>query len=345
MRPTLRDVAEAVGVSRSTVSNAYGRPDQLSAELRQRILDTALKMGYSGPDPTARSLRRGFVGAIGVLFTSQLSYAFTDPFAVRFLTGVAEAAERHSSSLLLVPLPNDPAGARKAVENAAVDGFCVYCAGDEEGIIDTIRGRGLPFVTTSSRPRAGDRWVGIDERAAARSIAEHLTGLGHRRVALLGDGISPDPTSGLRRLPDVAEVTHSTTRDRLAGFADAFASVGVAWPELTILEAVGNTRAAGAEAVRALHALAEPPTAVLACSDVLALGAMDALPAVVSVTGFDDIAEAAPAGLTTVRQPGEEKGRSAAELLFDPPTDTAAGQILLPTTLVSRTSTRPVPRS
>ncbi|GIJ26637.1 LacI family transcriptional regulator [Micromonospora qiuiae] len=350
MKPTLRAVAEAVGVSRSTVSNAYSRPDQLSAELRRRILDTARQMGYPGPDPTARSLRRGFVGAVGVLFTSRLSYAFTDPFAVRFLTGVAEAAERHGSSLLLVPLPAEPAGAVKAVENAAVDGFCVYCAGDEEGILDTIRGRGLPFVTTSSRPRAGDRWVGIDERAAARSVAEHLAGLGHRRVALLGDNVLPDAATGLLRVADVADVPHPTTRERLAGFADAFAAVGVAWPELAILSAPGNTRAAGAAAVRALDALAEPPTAVLACSDVLALGALDALVAAgghqaISVTGFDDIAEAESAGLTTVRQPGEEKGRSAAQLLFDPPADASAGQILLPTTLIVRTSSGPVPRS
>ncbi|MEV6694646.1 LacI family DNA-binding transcriptional regulator [Micromonospora sp. NPDC051196] len=349
MKPTLRAVAEAVGVSRSTVSNAYGRPDQLSTELRQRILDTARKMGYPGPNPTARSLRRGFVGAIGVLFTSRLSYAFTDPFAVQFLTGVAESAELHGSSLLLVPLPADAAGARKAVENAAVDGFCVYCGGDEEGeIIDTIRGRGLPFVTTSSRPRAQDRWVGIDERAAARSAAEHLTGLGHRRVALLADSVLPDTAAGRVRVPDVADVPHPTTRERLAGFADAFAAVGVAWSELTVLSAADNSRAAGAAAVLPPDALPEPTTAVLACSDVLALGVLDALRGAgrrLSVTGFDDIAEAAPAGLTTVLQPGVEKGRRAAELLLDPPVAPDAQQILLPTTLVVRTSTGPAPRS
>ncbi|MEG3636325.1 LacI family DNA-binding transcriptional regulator [Micromonospora palythoicola] len=351
MKPTLRAVAEAVGVSRSTVSNAYCRPDQLSAQLRQRILETARQMGYAGPDPTARSLRRGFVGAIGVLFTSRLSYAFTDPFAVRFLTGVAEAAERHDSNLLLIPLPDDATGARRAVENAAVDGFCVYCAGDEEGILDTIRGRGLPFVTTSARPRAGDLWVGIDERSAARSAAAHLTALGHRKVALLGHDVLPDAPAGPLLVDDVADVPHPTTRDRLAGFADAFATVGVAWPDLTVLTATDNTRAAGAAAVSELTHLPEPPTAVLACSDVLALGALDVLRADggwgrgVSVTGFDDIAEATPAGLTTISQPGEAKGRSAATLLLDPPVDAAAGQILLPTTLVVRSSSGPVPRS
>ncbi|MFI7024923.1 LacI family DNA-binding transcriptional regulator [Micromonospora sp. NPDC049900] len=351
MKPTLRAVAEAVGVSRSTVSNAYSRPDQLSTELRERILAAARQMGYPGPDPTARSLRRGFVGAIGVLFTSRLSYAFTDPFAVRFVTGVAEAAERHASSLLLVPLPPDPAGARRAVENAAADGFCVYCTGGEEGLLAAIRRRGLPFVTTSSRPRADDRWVGIDERAAAHSVAAHLVDLGHRRVALLGHDVLPRAGDGLLRVADVTDVPHPTTRERFAGFADAFATAGVSWTDLTVLTARDNTREAGAVATRALAGLPEPPTAVLAASDVLALGALDALRTQagggppVSVTGFDDIAEAATAGLTTVRQPAEEKGRTAAELLLDPPEDARAGQILLPTTLVVRTTSGPVPRS
>ncbi|MFV2100945.1 substrate-binding domain-containing protein [Micromonospora sp. LOL_024] len=209
----------------------------------------------------------------------------------------------------------------------------------------------MPFVTTSARPLAGDRWVGIDERAAARSVAEHLTGLGHRRVALLGHDVLPDAPTGPLRVTGVAGVPHPTTRDRLAGFADAFAAVGVGWPEITVLTAPDNTRVAGAAAVRELHAGSEPPTALLACSDVLALGALDVLrtagPAArrVSVTGFDDIAEAAPAGLTTVRQSGEDKGRRAAALLLDPPPDATTREILLPTTLVVRTSSGPVPRS
>ncbi|MGC4812021.1 LacI family DNA-binding transcriptional regulator [Micromonospora sp. DT228] len=354
MKPTLQAVADAVGVSRSTVSNAYSRPDQLSATLRERILDAARQLGYPGPNPTARSLRRGFVGSIGVLFTSHLSYAFTDPFAVRFLAGVGVAAERHGTSMLLVPLPPAVTDARRAVENAAVDGFCVYCVADEKWALDVIRARGLPFVSTAARDDAGpdERFVGIDERAAARGVAAHVAGLGHRRVALLADSVVPDAPAGPLRLSGVHEAGHPTTRGRLAGFADAFAEVGVEWADLTLLNAPGNSRQAAAAAVAGLFDSPTPPTAVLAGSDVLALGVLDALerqpgstrPAV-SVTGFDDVPEAAAAGLTTVRQPAEEKGRIAAELLLDPPADAAAGHVLLPTTLVVRASTGPVPRS
>ncbi|MEH0935525.1 LacI family DNA-binding transcriptional regulator [Micromonospora psammae] len=348
-KPTLQDVATAAGVSRSTVSNAYSRPDQLSAALRTRILDTARQLGYPGPNPTARSLRRGVAGAIGVLFTSQLSYAFTDPFAVRFLAGAAGAAERRGTSLLLVPLPTDTTQARAAVENAAVDGFCVYCAADESWALDVLRARGLPFVTTAPRDDAGaDPYVGIDERAAARSVADHVAALGHRRVALLAESILPGAPPGPLRLAEVGDVPHPTTRGRLAGFADALAAVGVAWTDLTLLNATDNSRAAGATAVAGTITGDDPPTALLACSDVLALGVLDALgerAATVSVTGFDDVDDAAAAGLTTVRQPAEEKGRIATELLLDPPPEPAARHILLPTELVVRTSTRPVPRS
>ncbi|MEU9743314.1 LacI family DNA-binding transcriptional regulator [Micromonospora chersina] len=347
-KPTLQDVANAVGVSRSTVSNAYSRPDQLSAALRGKILDAARRLGYPGPDPTARSLRRGFVGAIGVLFTSDLSYAFTDPFAVRFLAGVGQAAERHGTSLLLVPLSGDGDRARAAVDNAAVDGFCVYCVGDEEHVLAAIRDRGLPLVTTAPGAAGpADRFVGIDERAAARSVAAHVAGLGHRRVALLGDTVLPDAPPGPLRLDDPGAASHPTTRDRLAGFADAFATVGVPWSAITVLNATGNSRAAAAAAVAPALAGEDSPTAVLACSDVLALGVLDAAgpDSGLSVTGFDDVAEAAAAGLTTVRQPAEEKGRLAAALLLEPPADPADGQLLLPTELVVRTSTGPVPRS
>ncbi|MEU8115615.1 LacI family DNA-binding transcriptional regulator [Micromonospora sp. NPDC048947] len=347
-------MADAVGVSRSTVSNAYSRPDQLSTALRERILDAARQLGYPGPNPTARSLRRGFVGSIGVLFTSRLSYAFTDPFAVRFLAGVGAAAERHGTSMLLVPLPPAVTDARQAVENAAVDGFCVYCVADEEWALDVIRQRGLPFVSTAARDDAGadERFVGIDERAAARGVAAHVAGLGHRRVALLADSVLPDAPAGPLTLAGVDQVPHPTTRGRLSGFADAFAEVGVGWAELTVVNVPGNSRPAAAAAIAGLFDRPAPPTAVLACSDVLAFGVLDALAArpahdrpAVSVTGFDDVPEAAAAGLTTVRQPAEEKGRIAAELLLEPPADAAAGHVLLPTALVVRASTGPVPRS
>src|SRR5206468_2989230 len=97
---TLQTIAERAGVSRSTVSNAYGRPDQLAPALRERILQIATDLGYPGPHPVARTLRRGRVGAVGLLFTEALTYAFRDPAAVLFLQGVAETLQSTDIGLL-----------------------------------------------------------------------------------------------------------------------------------------------------------------------------------------------------------------------------------------------------
>ena len=92
-RATLKDLALALNVAPSTISNAYNRPDQLSQELRERILATARDMGYSGPHPVARGLRQQKTNTVGVIFAEQLSYAFHDPVAATFLEGVSSAIE------------------------------------------------------------------------------------------------------------------------------------------------------------------------------------------------------------------------------------------------------------
>ena len=84
-RVTLQTIADQVGVSRMTVSNAFSRPDQLSADLRERMLAVADELGYAGPDPAARALASGTTGAMGVLLSDALTWAFTDDVAMAFL--------------------------------------------------------------------------------------------------------------------------------------------------------------------------------------------------------------------------------------------------------------------
>ena len=102
-RGTLASIAAELGVSRTTVSNAYNKPDQLSEELREKILNTATRLGYPGPDPTARSLRTRHAGAIGVLLTEELTYAFEDQASLEFMAGVSEACSKMNASMLLIP--------------------------------------------------------------------------------------------------------------------------------------------------------------------------------------------------------------------------------------------------
>ncbi|MDG4832303.1 LacI family DNA-binding transcriptional regulator [Solwaraspora sp. WMMD1047] len=352
-KPTLQTVADAVGVSRSTVSNAYSRPDQLSPALRERIHEAARRLGYSGPDPAARSLRSGRAGAIGVLFTADLPYAFTDPYAVQFLRGLAESAQRHGTGLLLVPIPDeDEQAAVGTVRNAVVDGFCVYCVPGSHGALAAIRSRGLPMVIAEQPSAVGPEamFVGIDEQAAARRAAGHVATLGHRRVAVISDFLLPGRADGPVTLAGPEEIGYDVTRARAGGFRDALAEVGVAWSDMITVHAAANSREHGALAASYALDRADRPTAILAVTDLLALGALDAVLARglrpgrdISVTGFDDIPEAAAAGLTTIRQPAVEKGVRAGELLLDPPADPTARQVLLPTELVVRASTGPAP--
>ncbi|WP_394284852.1 LacI family DNA-binding transcriptional regulator, partial [Corynebacterium sp.] len=103
-KSTLASLAADLGVSRTTVSNAYNHPDQLSPALRTKILAAAEARGYPGPDPAARSLRTRRVGSIGVLLTEHLSYAFEDHASVDFLAGLAESSYGTENSLTLVPV-------------------------------------------------------------------------------------------------------------------------------------------------------------------------------------------------------------------------------------------------
>src|SRR3954471_7880667 len=102
-RATLQTIADQVGVSRATASNAFSRPDQLSASLRARILATAEELGYAGPHPTARMVARGTTGAVGVLLPESLRHAFTDEVLTAFLGAFADALAPTGLALTLLP--------------------------------------------------------------------------------------------------------------------------------------------------------------------------------------------------------------------------------------------------
>ena len=148
---TLQTIADALGVSRTTVSNAYNRPDQLAPELRRKVLEIAKELGYAGPDPAARRLRSGRRGAIGLMFSERLSYAFTDPGVVGFLQGLTEATEAKGYELLLLPGMRGKETEVVAVRDAVVGAFCLYCMPDTHPAV----GRGdEPAAAGGDRRRA-----------------------------------------------------------------------------------------------------------------------------------------------------------------------------------------------
>jgi DNA-binding LacI/PurR family transcriptional regulator len=359
---TLRDVAAELGVSAKTVSNAFSRPDQLSPQLRERVLATARRLGYPGPNPLAAGLRRGRVGAVGVAYDNGLSYAFDDPVAVALLAGVSAVAEPAGAGLLLIPGSTDGPRRLAAVTGAVVDGLLVVSVGDDDPLLAAAVARGLPLaVVDQPRPQRldalgapGTPWVGVDDRAAAAAVAGHLLDLGHRRLAVVSFGLHQEPIRrGLVDPQAQAAATYAVTRDRLAGYRDAVERAGLDWSAVPVWHGEDSRPDVGAAGAEAVLAGDPPPTALLCLSDRLAEGALAVatrrglrVPEDLSVAGFDDAASATGLGLTTVRQPTREKGGAAARGLLDRIAGRPApAPRVLPTELVVRASTGPAPGS
>jgi DNA-binding LacI/PurR family transcriptional regulator len=346
-RVTLQTLADTLGVSRTTVSNAFNRPDQLNPALRERVLVLARELGYAGPDPAGRALRSGRAGAIGVLLTEQLSYAFGDPAAVATLRGLSEEAEQAGVSLSLLPAPLSGRDPTEVVARAVVDAFFLYALPEEHPNFAAALERRVPVVVGDTPHIAGVPLVTVDDRSGARAAAEHLLELGHRRIAvvtlrILHDGYT-GPVDAARR----HAAGYRVTRERLAGYADALTAAGLAWDEVPIFEGP-NVRAVGTQAAGALLALEPRPTAILGMSDELALGVLDgaraaavAVPGELSVAGYDDAPAATPRGLTTIHQPLVDKGRTAGRMLLEALEGRTPQDVLLPTELVVRGSTGP----
>ncbi len=352
-RVTLQTVADRVGVSRMTVSNAFSRPDQLSEALRERILATAHELGYAGPDPVARALARGTTGAVGVLLTSDdLPYAFTDDVAVRFLGAIAEGLAPTGLALTLVPSTTH--GGVVPARDVALDGALVYSCDPDTTAVDWLVRRGLPLVFVDQEPVDGFPLVTVDDRSGARAATEHLLALGHRRFAVLTAGLGGHHG----RVDDVdAELGrwNRVSRERLLGCRDALSPVGLA---PVVVRQPDNSDVEAHTVALGLLSAGDRPTAVLCYSDVVASGVLQAaeelglaVPGDLSVVGFDDspVALRVRPQLTTVRQDVTAKGAAAAAALTAALAARRDGRtlpvehVVLPTELVVRGSTGPAP--
>jgi DNA-binding LacI/PurR family transcriptional regulator len=351
-RVTLQTIADRLGVSRTTISNAYGRPHQLAPALRDKILETAKELGYSGPHAAARSLRMGKSNSIGLLVTTTLSYTVTDPAAVAMLQGFAEVFDERGLSLLTLPAPRDETSGVEAAKSAVVDGFLIFCVTNEDQRLRAIMERNIPVVAIDEPRLPGLGYVGIDDRAAAREIAAHLVKLGHRRFGVLSLAFTEAYSDGFADLERQKTIDYPVSQDRLDGYAEALAEVGIAWETVPVYECGDNSVANGERAFAQLLNLPERPTAVLVEADMLALGVLRAarmrgikVPEELSVAGFDDIPQAiyGQPPLTTVRQPLREKGVMAARMVVEGWENGQPPELILPTELVIRASTGPAP--
>lgn len=372
---SLLSLARALDLSTATVSNAFNRPERVGAATLERILAEAERIGYSGPDPAARQLRRGRADAIGLVLTDALPFAFEDHAAVGFLAGVAQTCEETGRSLVMLPSGSvsgsgsssgsgsvRPVGAAAPLRGAAsvpplgtvaIDGVIVYSVGDREPVLAAAQVRRIPIVVVD-QPHAGPAWdwVGIDDRAVGVTVGEHLAQLGHERVGVIAPRLSQARRNG--PVPRDAVPDYAVLRARIEGLRAGLAAHGSA-AEVTIEERTISSEQAGAAGFAALMARHPTLTAVFCLSDELALGALARaaelgidVPGRVSIVGVDDIERAEAVGLTTIEQPLQAKGAVAGRLLMARIDERLAGgrpgpaqARVLPTTLHVRSTTAP----
>lgn len=341
-RPTLRDVAQAAGVSLGTASNAFNRPELLSEASREKVFEHARNLNYSGPDPAARRLRTGRTGALGLVFADRLPLAFEDAAATCFMGGIAGALEPAGLSLLVIPAGPDVQAAAEVTSQAAVDAFLVYSVAAGDPRLQVVLERGLPAVTVDQPRQVPTPFVGIDDRGAAREAAVHLRELGHERVAILAF----PATAG-----DSGDLPLELSGERLEGYREG---LGSAWNSELVRTYPSGRSAEGARMTAELLGLPDPPTAILAMGDELAIGALTAareagfaVPERLSIVGFDDshTARVSMPALTSVYQPLTGKGEAATKLLLPSllgeTRKLRRRQVILETKLVVRGSSGP----
>ena len=310
---TISQIAKEAGVSKTAVSFAFNDPSQLAPTTVEHIREIAERLGYT-PDPIARSMTTRRTNALGLLLPQDIATSMSNPFFTQFIRGMGKVCHRAGLTLMLVP----PlwGSMMKAIPHATVDGFVVVGLEVDRGEIQLMRRRDVPFVMVDSEAPEDVPSVNVDDRSGACAIMRHVLGQGHRRIAIVC------MWSG--KAGNIAEYT-GTLAARLAGYREALEEQGLGLdaPGITLVEAPVSWEG-GQDVFQQLWSASSRPTAVVAMSDIIAIGIMDTakahglqLPRDLSVAGFDDVPDARLVlpGLTTVRQPVEAKGELAADLL------------------------------
>lgn len=309
MNVTISDIAKKVNRSITTVSRALNDYDDVSPATKKLIFDTAKEMGYS-PNTLAQRLQKQHSDTIGLVLPT-FSPRFADPFFSELLAGIGNKAAELGYDLLVSTCPpgeREIETYKKLIDGGRVDGFIVVRTRNKDARIDYLLERNFPF-TAFGRAETQEPFSYVDEDGyyGMQLIADHLAALGHQRIAC----ITPDPKLAF-------------SQKRIDGLRDGLARFDI--PLNDNLIRVGDlTQKSGYEVGAELLDLTDPPSAIVACNDLLAFGAMSAaqdrnlvVGRDVSVTGFDDIpmSEYSHPPLTTINQPVYKIGGMVCELLI-----------------------------
>jgi len=348
-RARTADVAREAGVSKTAVSFAFNSPERLSPETAAHIREIADALGYR-PRTVTKIGAQTSTMTIGLLTPQELSVNFANPFYSTFCGGLASVTEDAGYGLLFVsPLRGS---LMRAISRATADGFVAVGLSEDHPEVEQIRRAGLPMVLVDGDAFPEHGSVESNDEVGARAAARHLLALGHREFVVIG--IEPPNMPGLREYsPGPTETVASR---RLAGYRQGLALGGVALGDERIVVGASSFDG-GVAAFRRIWEDELRPTAVLAMSDVMAIGVMWAarevglrVPQDLSIVGFDDL-DVAPHSnppLTTVHQPIRQKGEESAKLLLrmiaSPDLERPEHKVL-ETRLMIRGSTAPVAKA
>lgn len=311
-RPTIKELAEQAGVSKTAVSFAFNSPERISKETYARIMAIAKELGYV-PDPVARGLARRKTQCIGILLPQSIASVFQNPYITELLRGVGEVCEKEKFSILVLsPLEGI---FTHAVYNAVVDGVIILGAASASAVQQVCRQRGLAYVTVDAGFSGDCINIGIDEEEASYQLARILLDAGHRRLCVCT----------LQPLSETLESSGSseTIRHRRQGIQRALDECG-AGGEVQYLE-VGAACESALAAARSILSQDQRPTGIFCMADVHAYGFYGAarelglaIPRELSVVTFDNLPQSQllHPRPTAVDQPGFQKGWLAATELF-----------------------------
>jgi LacI family transcriptional regulator len=307
MKVTLKTISEESGFSITTVSRALAGYNDVNEDTRQRIIAIARRLGYE-PNLTARHLRSKQTQTIGMVIP--LTSRFSDPFFMELLSGVGRQSSEYGYDLLLsaqMPGEEELSAYRRMVASSRVDGLVLARVQTDDPRIAYLIEAHHPFVAFGRSDTGDYPYIDVDGATGVRQLVEHFVSNGHTRIAII---LSPCQLA--------------FTSPRYEGYVQGLHEAGL-HPDAAHIAEGDLSQASGYTATHAFLKLSAPPTAIIACNDLMAMGAVQAVQEQglqvgrdIAIAGFDDIPAAAytTPPLTTVRQPIYDIGRRAVEMLI-----------------------------
>ncbi|BBH23767.1 LacI family transcriptional regulator [Paenibacillus baekrokdamisoli] len=336
MKSTIYDVARAAGVSIAAVSQVINGKGKISEERRAEIVRVMEQLNYK-PSVIAAALTGKKTYTLGLLIPD-----ISNPFFAEIARAVEDQVDFHGYSLVICSTDNKDERVERylsLLQQKSVDGIIIGTGIDNKEMLDTLIAKSVP-VAMIARELPGDAvlTVVVDDYAGGRLAARHLLDLGHTRMAVLSE-----------------HTKVSSSRERIRGFQDELTEAGLDLPEYMVKTSGRDLVKDGKRLASELLRYAERPTALFCCTDLLAIGALQAakemevqVPTELSIVGFDNtiLASVTDPSLTTIAQPMEQMGKLVVDLILDkqqesPPNGTKR-MVLKPELVVRQSTGRPL---